>query len=863
MLHYSLKRTLALILTMLFATGGIQAQVKTVLQGKVCDAENGSALPFVQVCFKGSASGTTTDLDGRFSLSNDKEQSIVEFRMMGYEPFELEVEVGKTKRGIRVNMTPSAKVLNEVTISSSRKKKKRYSRNNNPAVDLANNVIAHRDENRLLGRDQYRRNVYEKLTLALDDFHPDFKKDLFWKHLKFVQKYVDQTPFDATPILTISMRETMMIETYRRSPEQHRTLVTGYRMEGVDQAMDQEGFDESLSEMFTHVDIYDADIELMQNHFVGPLAPIGATTFYHYYITDTADVDGVRCVELSFAPANPESFGFTGHMYIALDSTYRVARYTMWLSSRVNLNFVRNLTVEQHFDQLEDGTYVPGRQDIYCRLYIHKKLRQLYAHRVTICNDYDLSEKAEPLPDSLFAPLVDHAILPEATKIRRWVWNSRRPIELTLKETMLDSLRFELARLPWFKVMKNVSEVIFTDYIPTNKDRDSSRVDIGPVFNIISFNNEEGWRLRLGGMTKASLSPHHFAEGYIAYGFGDRRLKYSASYTYTFDPKRRHAYESPRSGIQVLASYDMQTPGQTFGNFTRDNIFVSSYVPRKTQYVGTAAIRLQKEWPNHFSFESWLSFRNFEPAGALKYLRLTSNGETQTVDRFSEAEWKVNLRFSPSKTVNNRRSGNAQMLRLTHNAPSILLSHRLGYMQGGFPYQSTDLDAEKRIWLGAFGYVDAKLKAGIVWNRIPYIRLYFPDASASLWMTDGSFNTMQPMEFVMDHYISFFATYHLKGLILNHIPLVNRLHLREVVGFSMLYGGLTQKNNPTGSNPTGLFVLPQGVGMLDSRPFMEISVGIENIMRFIRIDYVWRLSYNEHLLPSERGMLRVGLRFTL
>ena len=846
----------------ILASMPLVAQERTDVQGKVTDAQTGEALPFVQVSFKGTAIGTVTDIDGRFTLGADASYNTLALRMMGYEPLEVELAGEKSKRGLKITMVPQTKVLEVVTISSKRTRR-RYSRHNNPAVDLAEQVIAHRDSNRLERHDQYRRKVYEKLTLALDDFHPDFQKHKFWKHLKFVQKYIDQAPFDAKPILTVSMRETMMEQTYRRKPLQQRTLVTGYRMEGVDQALSQEGFDESLNDMFTHFDIYDADIELMLNHFVGPLSPTLATTFYHFYITDTVEVQGIRCVELSFAPSNKESFGFTGHMYVTLDGSYRVQKYTMSVRRWVNINYVRDLTVEQQYDRMPDGSYVPGRQDVYCRLYLHMKLQQLYAHRVSVCTDYDFSPDAEPLPDSLFGPMVHTAMLPNATKIRRRVWNSTRPIELTFKETMIDSLRFELARLPWFRTLKTIGEVTFTNYAPTSSIRDSRKVDIGPVFNFISYNHEEGWRLRLGGITTARLNPRHFFEGYVAYGFGDRRPKFSASYLYAFDPKRRHAHEAPHSRLQLLASYDMVAPGQSFGNFTRDNLFVSSDVPRKTQYEGTAAIRLQKQWKSPLALDTWLSLKSYEPAGTLTYMRLLADGSSQRVERFGEAQWRIDLRFAPDLISDNRRPGSGQVLRARAKAPSILLSHRLGYMEGGFLYQSTDFSMEKRFWLGAFGYFDTKVKAGLVWNRVPYIRLYFPDASASLWMTEGTFNTMQPMEFVMDRYVSLFATYHLKGWILNRIPLINQLHLREVVGFSLLYGGLTPKNDPTAPNSEGLFVLPQGTTTLGGAPYMEYSIGIENILSFIRIDYVRRLSYTDNMSPRDRGMIRVGLRFTL
>ena len=836
---------------------------KTGLQGRVVDALTGEKLPFVQVSFEGTNIGTSSDMDGRFSLSNTKGHTKVQLRMMGYEPKEITLVRGVVKRGMKIEMSPKVETLKEVVVTSKRGRRERYKRRHNPAVELAKKAIEHRDSNRLVGQERYSRDVYEKLTLALDDFHPDFTKHRLWKHLPFLEKYIDQTPFDATPILTVSMRETMMKQTYRRKPRQHRTYVTGYRMEGVDQALGQEGIDESLAAMFTQFEIYDADIELMLNHFVGPLSPTMAITFYHYYITDTVEVDSVTCVELSFVPANKESYGFTGQLYIALDSTYRVARYSMTVSPRVNLNFVRDLTIQQHFARTDDGHYVPDRQDIFCRLYVHKKLQELYAHRVTICSDYRFNDSAQPLPDSIFGPGVYHVVRPGATKILRRVWNSQRPIELTFKETMLDSLKVELARLPAFQTIKSVSEVALTGYVPTTKEREESKFDIGPVFNFVSYNNEEGWRVRLGGMTTAKLNPRHFAEGYVAYGFGDRRPKFNAQYLYAFDKKENHAYEAPKSGLRVYASYELESPGQSFGRYTRDNIMMSSTVSRKSQYVGTLAVKVYKEWRNHLSFNTWVSLRQFEPAGSLLYERVGSDGTLSRVEHFGEAEWRLDLGFTPNRASESYRPGGSGLLNIDKDAPALHLSHRVGYMEGGFLYQRTDFTAEKRFWLGAFGHIETKLKSGMVWNRVSYPRLYFPDANSSMMLSEGAFNSMKPMEFVMDQYVSFFATYHLKGWILNRIPLINRLRLREVVGFNILYGGLTSKNNPSAADGEGLFALPAGVGQLGEEPFMEYSVGIENIFKFIRVDYVRRLTYVDDIPPHKRGMIRINFKFTL
>ncbi|MBP5190349.1 MAG: carboxypeptidase-like regulatory domain-containing protein [Bacteroidales bacterium] len=863
------RRILILLILTLFAFNTAAQERTTTVQGTVIDAISGEALPFVQVGFVGTTIGTTTDMDGRFRVTRTATEGYdtMRFQMMGYEAVTQIIARGTTKRNLKVTMKPRSTVMQEVVITASRKDRKRYRRRDNPAVELARNVIEHKEMNRLQSLERYNREVYEKTTMALDDFHPDFEGKRIWRKLNFLEKYIDLTPFDATPILTISMREQMMQQSYRQKPRQNRTLLTAKRMEGLDEILGQEGIDASLSEMFVPIDIYDNDIELMLNHFTSPLSSTLAITFYKFYITDTVEIDGQPCVELSFVPANDRSYGFTGQMYIALDSSYAVTRYSMTVSPHVNLNFVRDLTVIQSYTPTTSPfsgktIRLPDRCDTYGRMFIHKKLQEVYVHQVRINHKYNISDTATLLHDSLFSPLSNTASLPK-TKMRRKVWNELRPIELTMKETVIDSLRYELARLPEMQRLRKAAEITFTGYISTSAKRDSSRFDIGPIYNFVSHNHYEGWRIRLGGMTTAKLSPRNFAEGYIAYGFSDKRLKFNTSLIHTFDDKERHSHESPQSRISLTAGYELEAPGQNFDNFDRDNIMMSSDVEQKLQYVAQGVLRLQKQWPSHLRIDTWLAARRYEPTGLLQYEQYLADGTLRTIDHFAEAEWMGKVTFSPNRDPDSRRPGTANITNLKKDAPTINLTHRIGLIEGGFRYQRTDFSAEKRFWLSAFGHIDAKLLSGIVWNRVPYPRLCFPSGNDNIFLSSSAFNTMRPMEFIVDQYASFFATYHLKGWILNKIPLIKRLRLREVAGFNILYGGLSAKNNPIGENATGLFKLPDGTKPLGEKPYMEYSIGIENILGFIRIDYIRRISYDEGMSSKEKGFIKIEFRFTI
>ncbi len=857
-------KTSVLLLLFALCSALVWAQdgITTGLQGRVRDAETNEPIPFVQIVFDGTTVGAETDMDGRFSISNNQGYTSVSFRMMGYESQKMKIQRGKTKKRVTIKMVPRGKTLGTVEITA-KKGKNKYSRKHNPAVDLVRKVIDHKEKNRVEAQPHYRRDVYERLSMSLDDFNPDFEGKRLWRKLNFLEKYIDETEFDATPILVVSMRELLAQESYRKSPKQTRRLVTGKRMEGLDEVLSDEGIDENIRAMFNPVDIYDGDIELMLNHFTSPLSPVLAVSFYKFYITDTTFVDGQKCVELSFVPANQQSYGFTGRMYVSLDpdSTFALTKYVMTVSPHVNLNFVRDLSIVQTFHRDSLGRYLPYRCDTYGRMYISKHIQELYVHQMRVYTGYDLSDTVQMLPDSLFSRFETEVTLPRKDLMRyKSEFAERRPVKLSAKETVLDSMWVELARLPEFKTIKYTGEVFTSGYIPTAHQRSKSKFDIGPVFNILSFNHEEGWRVRLGGMTKAELNPRNFLEGYAAYGFRDKRPKGSLTYTHTFDDKDRHSHEAPFSSFSINGIYELQTPGQSYDNFDRDNIMSSSDKEMNVQYVAQGMMRLRKEWKSHVRFDTWLAARHYEPSGSLVYLQYQDDGSLKKVDFFTEAEWHVGMSFTPNFSPGTRRRETQSNLR--KDAPSISIGHTVDLVDGVTWVHTTDFSAEKRIWLSSFGHIDAKLTAGAIWNRAPYTRLYIPSGNSSIWVSNNSFNSMQPMEFIMDRYVAFFATYHLKGWILNRIPLINRLRLREVMGFNILYGGLTDKNN-VDIDCVGLYKMPDVTKPFGDVPYMEYSLGIENILRIFRIDFVRRLTYVDGWDKKDCWFVRIDLKFAL
>lgn len=852
-----------ILIALLQAVAGIflsHAQSFTSASGIVKDSITGEPLPFVSVYFDGSTIGAMTDDNGTFTLQNNQGYTKLAAASLGYDTKFIDLKPGKKNDNLELLLKPTAFEISEVVVKPKREK---YTRKDNPAVELIKKVIAHKNDNRIEAKPEYQTEVYEKLSLSLDNFNPNLDKNKFLKKFKFIKNYLDTSEFNGKPILTVSVRENLSDFYYRKSPKAEKTIVRAKRMQGIDKTLDDGGgITSNLEEIFKSINIFDNNIPILLNRFVSPLSSTLATTYYHYYIMDTLDVGGDKCVDLAFVPANSESYGFTGRLYITLDGNYAVKKVLLNTPANINLNWVDKLRIEQEFKQMPDSTWVLDQENTFVNFYVVKGTQQLYAHQLRNYDNYNFNVQNA---DSVFGLLGALHVLPEATAQPDTFWTHNRPIPLKEKEDALKDLLGQLRKVPAFNAIIKTAEILITGYIPTANDKKVTKFDFGPMNTTFSANHLEGFRMRVGGMTTANLNPYWFASGYLAYGTNDRKIKYNLKLTHSFTKKEYHEGENPVNNLSFIQEYDVYTPGQDFLFTSKDNIFVAWKVGEpvtKMQYIRKSVLQYEKEWLNGLTWKSWIMNQNNEAAGTLQYIKRDESGNLYHIKDFTTSEIGTQLRFAPGERAYNGRSGKESVFNLSKDAPVFKLSHQLGIkgvLGGDYNYNHTEISAEKRIWLSSFGHIDAQIKAGKVWDKVPFPLLILPNTNQSITIQPEAFHMMNALEFVTDQYVSFNATYYLKGWILNRIPGIKWLRLREVLSFNMIYGGLTDKNNPTLT--PGLFLLPDGTQPLGSTPYMECSVGLENIFKILRIDYYRRLTYLDH--PDiKKGGIRIALRFT-
>ncbi|MCR5050175.1 MAG: DUF5686 family protein [Paludibacteraceae bacterium] len=755
-----------------------------------------------------------------------------------------------------------------------------YRRKGNPAVELIKQVIAHKDSFQVKSADRYGVQTYSRTSFAVENFTPDFNKSL-WHNMRFLEKYIDTTT--VYPSLPVSMREHIGKEYYQHSPHRERKYIEHKRIFGLETTLSTETLEQNMDAVFTDVDITDNDLNLLFNRFVSPLSTTLAVSYYKYYLGDTILLDGDSVIDLMFLPVNEESYSLAGHLYVVNDSTYKIKRYAIRLPQHSNLNFVSDLVWEQDYKRLDNGLWAPDRSSTACRLYLYSRKKTILARQTKIYADFDFDVEFNNQP------------VPAATAADVSYWEAHRPEPLSPSEVSVEALVDEFQTNPNSGALYRALDALSTQYVRTELSGhlDESKWDFGPIYNTVSWNKLEGVRLRIGGQTTAKAHPQLFFSTYVAFGTTDLRPKYNATLMYSFNPKRYHQYEALRHYISMSAQYDVEEPGLQTGFLSRDNILMSIPTSKPTDknvaYVFRAQMDYMREFHNHLTLRAAFCYEHNESAGAMTYDRLhwtdsTTYTTLHPLDRhgsnaYHNYELSAELRYMPGAHIPINRLGEETSLTLDHDAPIISLRHQVGYLDDrglispagggrGFVYNRTEMTAEKRFWFSSFGHLDARLQAGYVWNRVPFTKLFFPPASTSILLGKNAFNLMQPMEFMFDAYVSLYATYYFKGWILNRIPGINRLQLRGVVSFSAIYGGLTHKNNPYRSGNEGLYALPNNTSsfVYDEKdptlvtagatsspigrlPYMELTAGFENIFKFIRIDYVRRLTYNDYELP--------------
>lgn len=826
------------------------------LTGYVTDAETGDSIPFASVVYKGHHVAAVSDVYGHYAIDRHVGWNVT-FSAVGYKSRIIPIRE-KTKSKMNIALKPDKQMLAEVTVKAKRGK---YSRKNNPAVELMRRVVAAKKRTDLGQNDFYQYNKYEKITLALNDLTPEqLEQKPFTKH-PWLLDQVEKSSYTGKLILPISVDETVSQKIYRRTPRSEKTIIRGQSSTGVNDLF-QTGdiVNTVVKDVFTDIDLYNDHIRLLQYPFISPLSNEGIG-FYRYYIEDTVMVARDRCIHLHFLPNNQNDMGFRGDLYILDDSTLHIRQCQLTIPKQSNVNFVENMQVKQEYQRMPDGQWVLTQDDMITELRLLSFVRSVIVSRTTRLNDYTF----DPIPKKLFRGIKKEVTEADAQMRDADFWKEYRQVELTKSESSMDKFIHNIENVKGIKYVIFGLKALFENSVETSTP---NYIDICPVNTILTRNFVDGWRSRLSAKTTANLNKHFFLSGYYAHGWGSKRNYYSIESTFSLNAKKYLPHEFPRRTLTFQSSYDVCSPGDRFMDTDKDNFMVALKWAETDKMMTYNRQQLTFEYETDWGLRGTLigKLEENEACGKMSFRRLdeaprTEFHKTGNNEFMRTTEVSASLRYAPGETyINNKLRRRVINL----DAPVFKITHTMGFngiLGGEYNYNFTEAHISKRFWLSSWGKFDVHIKGGIQWSQVPWPLLIQPAANQSYIILPETFNLINTMEFLNDSYASLMASWDLNGKLFNRLPLIKKLHWREYIGVRLLWGHLSDKNNPmlpeNAGNPH-LMYFPENTYVMSNKPYAELVIGIHNIFKFFHVEYVRRLSYTD--LPSSP---KWGMRYVI
>lgn len=851
-------RLFVLIYTLLLGMA-IHAQQSLQITGVITDEETGDSISFASIVYKGHNISTVANVFGQYTIPRQEGWNIT-VSAVGYKSRIIPVN-SKTRRKLNITLKPARQELAEVTVKSRRN---RYSRKDNPAVELMRRVVAAKKKTDLSNNDYYRYNKYEKLTLALNDLTPQQLESPFFTKKPWLLNQVEVNPYTNKLVLPVSVDETVSQKFYRKSPKNEKNIIQGQTSTGInDYFQTGDIINTVVKDVFTNVDLYQDDIRILQRPFTSPMSEKGIG-FYRYYIEDTLAIGQDSCIHLAFVPNNMQDMGFRGDLYILKDSTLHLRRCQLSIPKQSNVNFVESLQVLQEYEKLPDGQWVLTTDDMITELQLFDFISAgAIVTRITRYSDYDFSE----VPNKIFHGQKKEVTEADAQMRDKAFWDQYRQVELTRSENSMDKFMENIQNMKGFKYIIYGLKTIVENSMETG---DPNYVDICPINTLLTRNYVDGWRTRLSAKTTANLNKHFFLSGYYAHGWGSHRNYYDAEMTYSLNAKKYLPHEFPRRTMTIQSSQDICSPNDRFMESDKDNIFVAMKWAETNKMMSYNRQKVSFEYETDWGLKAIISGKTEENEafGAMNYQTLDKpfvpiNSKTGNGEYLRTTEASFYVRYAPGETyINNKLRRRVINL----DAPVFSLSHTIGFngvLGGDYNFHLTEAHIFKRFWLNSWGKFDVDLKGGIEWDQVPYPLLIMPASNASFIIQKNTFSLINTMEFVNDRYVSLMLAWDMNGKILNRIPLAKKLYWREYLGVRMLWGDLSDKNNPE-KNPGNprLMYFPEGTNIMNpNRPYMEMVVGVHNIFKFFRVEYVKRLTYKDLPSAPHWGM-RYGVSLT-
>jgi hypothetical protein len=815
-------------LILLFTSIPTIISAQTKVSGKIVDNTN-QPIPYANVVFKGTNIGVVSNEDGKFYIEADQTYKILLVSYVGYPT--KEINLPKQVNYNFVVVLTEGQSLNEVVIFAGKTSKK-----NNPALDILRKIWERRRKNGLKMFKQYQYNKYEKVEFDMNTIDSAMMKSKLFKGMEFVFKNVDTSRVTGKTYLPIFINESISEVYGDNVANKRKEILKANKNSGLGNG---DGVNTFIKDLYNDFDIYDNYLYFFDKSFTSPLSRTGIDV-YNYVLADTAFIDNKWCYNIVFYPRRKNELTFKGDFWVN-DTTFAIKKINLAVSKSANINWVKDIYVEQEFEVLNDSIFLPTRDYMMTDFALRKKeeSKGIYGKRTTLYQDFKFDDKK---PDEFYKEVINFIDNTVYNKDDAY-WRENRFERLNKDEEGIYKMLDTLQTVKKFKRLYNLVSILGSGYIELNN------FDYGPIFSTFGFNEVEGIRVRAGGRTYFGPNDTWRLQGYTAYGFDDNKFKYGISGKWMVNKQKRIILSggNRRDVEQIGAS--LTTTNDVLGRSFASSALFTTGANGKLTNINLTNVAAEIEPVKNLTFQVGFSYRTLESASqtfSLNYF--TDSSFTTTKSDVKQSEVNLQVEYTPNrKTIGygvERREVDSPYSRFFVNYSSGFK----GLLDSDFDYQKLQLYYRQPIIIGAIGRSNVTMELGKTFGQIPLGLMSIVPGNQTLFIINNTFSNLNFYEFVTDEYATFQWEHNFNGKIFARIPYLRKLNLREIIGLRGAYGTISDENRSI--NASGLnYVAPE-------KPYWEYSAGIGNIFKVFRLDFGWRANYRN--LPDTNNFTIKG-----
>ena len=792
---------------------------QTKVSGIVLDNSN-QPIPYANIVFKGSNTGVVSNEDGRFYIESPNNYTELIVSFTGF-PDKIVKLPKLVNFDFKVILT-EGNTLKEVKIFAGKTSKK-----SNPALDILRKIWERRRKNGLKMFKQYQYEKYEKVEFDMNTIDSAFMKSKIFKGMEFVFKNVDTSRVTGKTYLPIFINESLTDFYGDNENKRSKEILKANKNSGLGSG---NGVNMFIKDLYNDYDIYDNYLNLFDKSFTSPLSKTGIDV-YNYVLADTAVIDNKLCYNIVFYPRRKNELTFKGDFWVN-DTTFAIKKITMAITKSANINWVKEIYLEQEYEVLNDSVFLPTRDYMMSDFALRKKeeSKGVYGKRTTLYRNFKFNEKK---PDKFYKDeinYIDNAVYARSDDY----WDENRFEKLNKDERKIYAMIDTLKTVKRFKQLYSLVSILGSGYIEIPK----WHLDYGPIFSTVGFNEVEGWRLRAGGRTYFGPNDLWRIQGYTAYGFEDNKFKYGISGKWMIDKKNRIILSGGnRRDVEQIGASLTSTNDVLGRSYASSGLFTTGANGKLTS-INLTTLAAEIEPIKNVTLQLGFSYRTLESASdTFKLDYYTDATLTNTKSKVTQSELNIQIEMTPKrKTIGygvERRDIDSPFSRIFINYGQGFK----GFINSDFDYQKIQLYYKQPIVIGAIGRSNFTMELGKTFGKVPLGLMSVVPGNQTLFIIDNTFSNLNFYEFVADQYATLQWEHNFQGKIFARIPYFRKLNLREIIGVRGVYGTVSDEN--IAINDSGLpYLAPE-------KPYWEYSAGIGNIFKVFRLDFAWRGNYRD------------------